>query len=72
MSALGGKADMNGQQKRASPQREDGPFGKGGCGDWICSRTYQVGAEKSRLKLVADSQPFDLQLRPFDDRRDSL
>jgi hypothetical protein len=23
-----------------------------GCGDWICSRTYEVGADKSRLKLV--------------------
>ena len=37
---------------------------KVGCGDWICSRTYQVGAEKSRLKLVVGARNrLDLQLR---------
>ena len=31
---------------------------------WICSKTYEVGAEKSRLKLVADARNrLDLQLR---------
>jgi hypothetical protein len=33
------------KKERACPQREDGPFGKGGCGGWICSRTYQVDVE---------------------------
>ena len=36
-----------------TPLEGNGGASNAGCGDWICSRTYEVGAEKSRLKLVA-------------------
>ena len=47
---------------------EDGTFGKLGCGGWICSRTYQVGVETTRLGWLRGpptSVVFTLTMRLF-------